>query len=105
MVMERAFTFQGPDPKTPRLALLGIETNVSLEPTDGASASAKPDESIGVAGKIGAHEGRGTLTFDMEAGRIVSSRMKQKIDMQITGPTQQKLEQSTETTSTMTLEP
>ena len=32
LVLDRTFTFQGPDPKIPKLLLIGIETKVTLEP-------------------------------------------------------------------------
>ena len=69
---DKVFTFQGPDPKTPRLLLVGIEARASLEPAESVTA------------KIRKQEGTGSLTFDAEAGRIVNSRNKQKMEMIIT---------------------
>jgi hypothetical protein len=105
MVIDKVLTFQGPDPKTPGLLLIGTETRVALEPMDNANPSARSGEIPSLSAKIGSQEGKGTLTFDAEGGRITSSRMTQKIDMQIMGPMEQKIDQSTETISTMTLEP
>jgi hypothetical protein len=93
MVMDKIFTFQGPDPKSAKLMSIGTETKVSLEPAENAT----------VSGKIMATEGRGSLVFDADAGRIVSSRLTQKVEMQLSGPAEQRIEQ-TETSSRMTLE-
>ena len=62
LTVDQVFTFQGPDPKTPRLLLVGIEARVTLEPAENVTA------------KIRKQEGKGSLTFDAEAGRIVNSR-------------------------------
>ena len=88
----KVFTFQGPDPKTPRLLLVGIEAKASLEPAENVTA------------KIRKQEGKGSLTFDAETGRIVNSRNKQKMEMIITDRGQD-IVQSTDTTTTMTLDP
>jgi hypothetical protein len=90
--LDNVFTFQGPDAKTPRLLLVGIEARTSLEPAEGVTA------------KIRKQEGTGTLTFDAESGRIVNSRNKQKMEMIITDRGQDII-QSSDTTTTMTLAP
>jgi hypothetical protein len=89
--VEQVFTFQGQDPKTPRLLLVGIEARVNFEPAENVTA------------KIRAQEGKGSLTFDTETGRIVSSRNDQKMEMSISDRGQEII-QSTETTSSMTLD-
>jgi hypothetical protein len=90
--IDLVFTFQGPDPKTPTLLLVGTEAKVSLTPAENVTA------------KIRTQEAKGSLTFDAEAGRIVNSRNNQKMEMIITDRGQD-IVQSTETTSTMTLKP
>jgi hypothetical protein len=90
--VDQVFTFQGQDPKTPRLLLVGIEARVAFEPAESVTA------------KIRTQEGKGSLTFDSEAGRIVSSRNNQKMEM-IISDRGQDIIQSTETTSAMTLDP
>jgi hypothetical protein len=90
--IDQVFTFQGPDPKAPKLLLVGIEARASLEPAENVTA------------KIRTQEGKGSLTFDAEAGRIVNSRNSQKMEM-IISDRGQDIVQSTETTSSMTLEP
>lgn len=92
LMLDKVFTFQGPDPKTPRLLLVGIEARASLEPAESVTA------------RIRKQEGTGSLTFDAETGRIVSSRNNQKMEMIITDRGQDII-QSSDTTTTMTLEP
>ncbi len=94
MVVDKTFTYQGPDPKTPGRLLVGMETKVTLEPTGGANVKAT----------IRKQEGRGTMTFDVEAGHLAGARMTQKIDMAISGGNQS-MEDIRDTTTTMTLEP
>jgi hypothetical protein len=90
--IDQVFTFLGPDPKTPRLLVVGVETRVTLEPAENVTA------------KIRKQEGTGSLTFDSETGRIVNTRNKHKVEMIITHQGQDMI-QSTDTTRTMTLEP
>jgi hypothetical protein len=104
MVVDKVFTFEGPDPRTPKLMRIAAQTRVALEPGDNAAAAA-PGQGPDLAAKITAQEGKGTLTFDAEAGRITRSEGVQKMDMQFTGPMEQKVDQKTETTTTLTLEP
>jgi hypothetical protein len=92
LVTDKVFTFQGADPKSPELALIDMQTRVSLEPSENAKI------------KIRSQEGKGSLTFDVKAGRVVNSRSSQKLEMAI-ADMGQNIEQTTETTSTMTLMP
>jgi hypothetical protein len=92
LVLDRSFTFQGADPKNPNLMQITMEGRVSVEPAANATA------------KIRAQDGKGTLTFDKQSGRLVSSRGAQKTDMVISMGGQE-AEQLTETTSVMTLVP
>jgi hypothetical protein len=91
LVVDQIYSFQGPDPKDPKLLVIGMEARVALEPAEGVTA------------KIRAQEGKGIITFDSESGRIVSSRVNQRMEMVIADRGQD-LVQSTETTSTMILE-
>jgi hypothetical protein len=92
LVLDRSFTFQGADPKSPNLMQITMEGRVSLEPASNVTA------------KIRAQDGKGSLTFDKQSGRLVSSRGAQKTDMVITAGGQE-ADQTTETTSVMTLVP
>jgi hypothetical protein len=94
IVLEKTFTFQGPDAKTPGLMLVGVDTRVALEPAAGANLTAE----------IRKQDGKGTMTFDANAGHIVSTRGTQKIEMIIT-LMDQRIEQTTETTTSMTFIP
>lgn len=97
VVIEQSFTTQGPDPKNPTVLLIGIEPKVSIEPQEGS----------GVSAKIQSQEGKGSMAFDTASGRILTTRLNQKMQMQLTSTADanQKLDQTTQTTSTMTLEP
>ncbi len=92
LVTEKAFSYQGLDPKSPKLALIAMQARVALEPAENSKL------------KIRSQEGKGSLTFDVEAGRVVSSRSSQKLEMAISDMGQT-AEQTTDTTSTMTLLP
>lgn len=92
VVTDRVYTFQGADPNSPKLMVIGMDTRVSLE----------PGESLTV--KIRSQEGKGSLIFDTEWGRVVSTRGTQKMDMSFTA-NGQTADQVTETTAVMTLEP
>jgi hypothetical protein len=91
-VIDRVYTFQGADPSSPKLMVIGMDTRLSLEPTEALTV------------KIRSQEAKGTLTFDAELGRVVATRGTQKMDMSITA-NGQSLEQVTETSAAMTLEP
>ncbi len=96
VVVNKTFTTLGPDPQNPALVLIGTETKVSIE----------PQENAGVSAKIQSQDGKGSMAFDTASGRIVSTRLTQKMQLLIANPMDpnQKIDQTTETTSTMTLE-
>jgi hypothetical protein len=92
MVISKSFTFQGPDPKTPSLMLIGVDTKVALESGAGGTITAD----------LRKQEGKGTMAFDAEAGHVVSTRGTQKVEMTI-AVMDQRIEQAVETTTAMTL--
>jgi hypothetical protein len=92
LVMDKVFTFQGSDPGDPKLVQIATVDRVTLEAGEGVSA------------KIRAQEGKGTLTFDVAAGRVVASRSTQRIEMEMSLMGQQ-IDQTNETTSTMKFVP
>jgi hypothetical protein len=94
VVTDKIFTFQGADPKNPNLFLIGMETRVALEPVPNSPVTAK----------IRTHEGKGTLTFDADAGRIVITRGTEKTEMLISAMGQD-IDQTTDSTTSMTLQP
>ena len=85
---------KAPIPRSPRLQLVDIQTTAKLEPIDGTDVKAA----------IRKQDGKGSMTIDNEAGRVVSTRMDLRIDIAVTGMGQS-IEQSTETISSMTLLP
>jgi hypothetical protein len=93
LVINKTYTFQGPDSKNPRLMLIVVDTRVALEPAAGANIP-----------EIRKQEGKGTMTFDAEAGHVVNTRGTQRLEMAIT-VMDQRIEQVVETTTTMTLVP
>jgi hypothetical protein len=92
MVTDRVYTFQGADSNSPKLMVIGMDTRVSLEPTETLTV------------KIRSQEGKGDLTFDTESGRVLSTHGTQKMDMSITA-NGQTVEQVTESNAAMNLEP
>jgi len=94
VVTDKIFTFQGADPKNPNLLLIGMETRVALEPVPNSPVTAK----------IRTQEGKGSLTFDADAGRIVNTRGTEKTEMLISAMGQD-IDQTTDSTTSMTLQP
>ncbi len=92
MVMDKTYTFDGPSPKEAGLLQILLDTKVSLEPA--------ADSNIAV--KITAQKGTGEFAFDPQAGRVVSSRVNDKLQMSLSVMGQE-LEQSTDTVTSMTL--
>jgi hypothetical protein len=92
LVMDRTFTYQGPDPRNPNLQLVAIDTTAKIEPMEGQDAKAT----------IRNQEGKGSMTVDSQAGRVVSTRFGLKLDMAVTAMGQS-IEQSTEMNTTMSL--
>jgi hypothetical protein len=71
MVWDRLFTFEGPDPTATELRRISMETKVSLEPA--------ADSNVVV--KITSPPSKGEFVFDPQAGRIVSSRVNENLQM------------------------
>jgi len=92
LLMDKTYTYAGADEKAPGRSKITLDTKVKLEPAADSN----------VAVKIGSQEGRGEFSFDNTAGRVVSSRVNDKLKMSIS-INGQDLEQSTDTVTTMTL--
>jgi hypothetical protein len=102
-VVSKVFTFEGSDPKTPTLMRIALETKVALEPGENPAG---PEAGAGAPpATITGQEGRGTFTFDADAGRITNSQSVQKLDVRAVGPGEQKIDQTMESTTTLTLQP
>jgi hypothetical protein len=95
LVIDKTFTYQGPDPKSPNLLLVDIGTSVKVEPVEGGDVKAT----------IRKQEGKGTMNFDGQAGRLVNMRLSQAMDMSLVLQMGQSMDQSTETTTSMSLLP
>ena len=92
MLMDKTYTFAGADEKAPDRSQITLDTKVTLEPAADSN----------VAVKISSQQGKGEFSFDNKAGRVVSSRVNDKLKMSIS-INGQDLEQSTDTITTMTL--
>jgi len=92
MVMDKTYTFDGPSPKEAGLLQISVDTKVTLEPAADSN----------VAVKITSQKATGEFEFDPQAGRVVSSRVKEKLQMSISVMGQE-LEQATDTVTSMTL--
>jgi hypothetical protein len=92
MVLDKTYTYTGPDTKVPALRLIALETKIKLQPAADAN----------IAVKIKSQEGKGEFSFDADAGRIVTSRVNDKLQMSLSAMGQD-IEQSTNTLTTMTL--
>ena len=71
---------------------IGLDTKVTLEPAADSN----------VAVKITSHEGKGEFAFDPQAGRMVTSRVNDKMQMSLSVMGQD-LEQTSTSVTTMTL--
>jgi Family of unknown function (DUF6263) len=92
MVIDKTYTFEGPSLKEAGLDQVILDTKVSLQPAADSN----------VAVKITAQKGTGEFAFDPQAGRVVSSRVNDKLQMSLSVMGQE-LEQSTNTLTTMVL--
>lgn len=95
LILDRTFTYQGPDPRSPQLRLIGVESSAKVEPIPGAD--------VKVA--IRKQEGHGNMTLDAQAGHVVSTRLGLKIELVVTAGQGQTIEQTSESSSSMTLQP
>jgi hypothetical protein len=92
MMIDKTYTFDGPSLKEAGLDQVLLDTKVSLQPAADSN----------VAVKITAQKGTGEFAFDPQAGRVVSSRVNDKLQMSLSVMGQE-LEQSTDTLTTMVL--
>ena len=92
MVMDKTYTYDGPSTKEAGVDLILLDTKVTLEPA--------ADSNIAV--KITSQKGTGEFTFDPKDGRVVSSRVNDKLQMSLSVMGQE-LEQTTDTVTSMTL--
>jgi hypothetical protein len=93
MIMDKTYTFQGAQANAaPGVVQIGVDTKVALEPAADSN----------VAVKIKSQEGKGEFSFDTQVGRVVTSKVNDKLQMSLSIMGQD-LEQTTETVTTMNL--
>lgn len=93
LVLEKDFTFQGSDPKNPKLVSIDLVTKVALEPSADASVSIK----------ISSQNGKGSFLFNPETGRMETSTVKDTMVMSISSMGQT-IDQTTVTDTVMKLD-
>jgi hypothetical protein len=92
MVLDKTYTYEGSDSAQPGRTRIRLTTRVGFEPS--------PDSEIKMA--IKSSEGRGDFEFDAEGGRILGSRVQDRIRLQLTIQ-DQVVDQFTETETNLTL--
>ena len=93
LVMDKTYTFDGPSPKQAGLLQILVDTKVTLEPAADSN----------VAVKITSQKATGKFEFDPQAGRIVSSRVNDKLQMSLSEMGQELEQLTTDTVTSMTL--
>jgi len=93
MVLEKAYVYQGVDPKNPSLALIDLATKVTLDPAADANVSIK----------ITSQNGKGSFRFNKESGHMESSSVNDTMVMAISAMGQS-FDQTTETSTSMKLD-
>jgi hypothetical protein len=92
MVLDKTYTYMGLQPNDPAQRHITLDTKITLEPAADAN----------VAVKIKSQAAKGDFSFDAEAGRIVTSRVNDQLQMSLSVMGQE-FEQTTNTLTTMTL--
>ncbi|QEH32358.1 hypothetical protein OJF2_08280 [Aquisphaera giovannonii] len=97
-IMDKHYTFQGPSASDPRIVTFTLKSDFKVEPAAGAVGAIKIDS----------YEGKGDYSFDAEAGRIVSSKVTERLQATFTMKDPQtgqsrEIRQVTQTVNTMTL--
>jgi len=93
MVMDKTYTLKGPDAEPDRVKI-DLDTRMSFQPAAGA----------GIVMKITSQGGKGVFSFDLERGRVVSSRVEELVVMSLSAA-EQEIEQTTKTVTEMKLAP
>ncbi len=94
LILDRTFTFQGPDPASPASRLIGVQTTARVEPIPGV------DFKIAIRKQ----DGHGTMTLDTSSGHVTSTQLALNMELVVTAQGQN-YEQTSDSSSTMTLQP
>jgi hypothetical protein len=92
MIMDKTYTYRGPDSANADLLRISLDTKVTLERA--------ADSNVDV--KISSQKGTGEFKFNSKEGRIVSSEVNDKLEMSLSIMGQE-LQQTTDTVTKMTL--
>jgi hypothetical protein len=92
VTLDKTYTYAGTDEKDPARSRITLDTRISLEPAADANLSIQLKSQ---------HED-GEFSFDNKAGRVVASRVNDKVQMAVSAGGQN-IEQSTDTVTKMTL--
>jgi hypothetical protein len=93
LVMDKTYTYKGTEAGSPGVSRITLATDVKIE---GAADS-------NVAVKVTSHDGSGEFLFDTDAGRMSSSKVNDKMAMQI-AVMGQNIDQETESATTLELQ-
>jgi hypothetical protein len=92
MVLEKKYTYLGPDPKAGGAEKIGLVARVEVQPTPGSALTVK----------IKSQDNQGTFHFDNTAGRVTDADVAEKVEM-VLGAMNQEVTQSTDSTTVMKL--
>jgi Family of unknown function (DUF6263) len=92
LIMDKTYALQGPDEADAARVKIDLNTKVTIQPAPEA----------GISMKIVKEDGKGAVLFDLERGRIVSSRVEDLLVMSLSTMGQE-IEQTTKTVTEMKL--
>ncbi|APW61242.1 DUF6263 family protein [Paludisphaera borealis] len=94
MILDKTYTFQGPDEAEAGRVKIALDTKVAIQPAADAA----------ITMKIDSQGGKGVFSFDLERGRVVSSRVEDLLAMTLSVQGQE-IGQTTKTVTEMKLSP
>ncbi len=94
LILDRTFTYQGPDPRSPASRLIGVQTTARVEPIPGVDFKIT----------IRKQDGHGTMTLDTSSGHVSSTQLSLNMEL-VVNAQGQSIEQTSDSSSTMTLQP
>lgn len=94
MIMDKTYRLKGTDEAAHRRVDIELDTRVTIQPAAEA----------GIVLKITSQDGKGAFSFDRDRGRVVASRVEDRLVMSLSVQ-EQEIEQSTRTVTEMKLSP